>query len=269
MVPKCRGRLPSSNWFTPKSNVVKSERLKMEGGTTPDNLLSLRIRCVNFFSLPRLSGMVPRNSFPVTSSSERDVKFPRDEGMTPVRLFHPKYNCCRFFKDPSSGGISPINLFLSTSNKVRLEQRDKFVGISPTKELLKRPRRCSLCKRPISGGIVPMNLLLKRAKTLRKLKFPTKGERVPVSLEESRSNAVTLRCRRPQVTRSHSQKWRELFQELRTPRGSWVILALIAYKANRSVSLFPAMEKSRQYTKRVVAHIRIKQNEGERENMTG
>ena len=122
---------------------------------------------------------------------------------------------------------------------MRLLQPDKLLGISPLIVLLDNSKNCNLRKWPISGGISFWKVLFSRVKFLKKLKFPTCGDMEPTSFRDCRSNTMTLWCRRPQVTPCHWQKWMLSFQELITWRGSWVILALNASSANRSVSLFP------------------------------
>jgi len=104
-----------------------------------------------------------------------------------------KYLGC--LSDSIAGGISPTNLLLKRANRMRLEQPDMFDGIPPPRELLCSQRYCNLCKLLISGGIMPVKLLVKRLNSLKKLKFPTNGEMVPVSLEELRYRATTLECR--------------------------------------------------------------------------
>ena len=87
-------------------------------------------------------------------------------------------------------------------------------------------KNCNLHKFPISRGISLWKLLFWRVRFFKKLKFPTCGDIKPTSFEDCRSNTMTLWCRRPQVAPLHLQKWMLWFQELITPRGSWMILAL-------------------------------------------
>ena len=122
---------------------------------------------------------------------------------------------------------------------LRLVQWDKFLGILPLIVLLAKRRSCNLRKRSISEGISLWKLLFESVRFFKKLKLPTCGDIEPTSFEDVRSNVMTLWCRRPQITPRHWQKWLLSFQELKTWRGSWVILALNSSNANRSVSLFP------------------------------
>ena len=71
---------------------------------------------------------------------------------------------------------------------------------------------------------------------LRKLRFPIWGDKVPPNRWLLESNSVILWCLRPQVIPCHWHKATELFHELVTPSGSWLIWDLIASKAWRSLS---------------------------------
>lgn len=63
------------------------------------------------------------------------------------------------------------------------------------------------------------------------------GEMAPTKFWFWRSKPVTLWCFRPQVTPTHLQKWRELFQEENTPLGSSIICDLNSSNAAVSESL--------------------------------
>ena len=122
-----------------------------------------------------------------------------------------------------------------------------------TNVLVCKNKNCNLRKRPISGGISLWKLLFESVRFIKKLKFPTCGDIEPTSFEDCRSNTVILWCRWLQVTPFHWQKWMLSFQDVISPKGSWVILALNSSNANRSVSLFPPTTKKPQHKRRIKA----------------
>ncbi|GAY62814.1 hypothetical protein CUMW_220790 [Citrus unshiu] len=75
---------------------------------------------------------------------------------------------------------------------MRLEQRDKLAGIVPENELLGSASFLSLKRLPISWGISPWKPLSARFMYLRKLRFPTYGDKTPPILWLLKSNSVTL-----------------------------------------------------------------------------
>jgi len=88
------------------------------------------------------------------------------------------------------------------SNLMRMVHGDIFGGIIPPTELFHNQRYSNLVKLPISGGIVPLMLSSEIFNTLKKLGFPTNGERtVPASFEQLRSKAITRH-----ITPYHPQK---------------------------------------------------------------
>ena len=95
--------------------------------------------------------------------------------------------------------------------------------LSPWKELVFTHNIYNLNRRPTSSGILPPMVLFTSTISLIKLRLPMYGDKEPTKPLAWRSNTVTLLCLRPQVTPSHSQKWRESFQELKTFSGSRVI----------------------------------------------
>jgi hypothetical protein len=58
VMPKFKGGVPSS-WLSDMRKFLIEERLKIEGGTVPDNLLPSSAICERFSSLPRASGILP------------------------------------------------------------------------------------------------------------------------------------------------------------------------------------------------------------------
>ena len=148
-----------------------------------------------------------------------------------------------------------ISTLKPTSSPRSWEQRDKLVGISPLSELLFNRRCCNLCRRLNSGGITRPKLFASRSMTLKKLKFPTCGGIDPASFKDGRLKLVTLLWRRPHVTPCQEQKWMVSFHEVRTLKGSWVMLALISSKASLSVS-FPGRAKQGRQEWRMKACIK-------------
>lgn len=112
-----------------------------------------------------------------------------------------------------------------------------LAGNSPLKELFRSERIRRRNNLPISSGIKPRMLLSSRTSVLRKVRFPTWGDREPTSAVDDMFSSVTLWWRRPQVTPFQWQKRTELFHELKKSRGSPGIMSLIASRAWRSVSL--------------------------------
>ena len=92
---------------------------------------------------------------------------------------------------------------------------------------------------------MPKKFVVLRVRFRKKLRFPIYGDMEPTSLWECKSNMVTLWWFWPQITPGH---WQKLllsmsFQELKTPRGSWVIIVLNISNNKRSVSLFTPTTK--------------------------
>lgn len=145
-----------------------------------------------------------------------------EAGSCPVRRFLRMDSFWSLNKQPISSGISLTSL-LWAWNAVRLEQRDKLVGIVPGKELSVSISVSSLNRFIISWEISPWKLLFAMLMCLRKLRFPTEGDKKPLKLWFRKSKWVTLWCRWAQVTPVHWHKFIELFHELVNPSASCLI----------------------------------------------
>jgi hypothetical protein len=128
-MPISDGRLPWKR-LNPISKAVNEERLKIEGGMTPESLLSIRFKILRFFNFPRVLGTFPnRILFFSSRRISREDRFPKEGGIVPVRPLTSRVRFLSFNKEPSSIGISPVRLLNSILIEIRLEQSDMLGGI--------------------------------------------------------------------------------------------------------------------------------------------
>lgn len=118
-MPRSGGRLPWK-WLSPTSKAVNEERLNMEGGMVPENLLLNNDKILRFTNLLKVAGRFPNNLLSFSHSVWRDDMFPKDGGIVPVRLLPARERFLSFKKEPNSFGISPISLLFANLSETRL-----------------------------------------------------------------------------------------------------------------------------------------------------
>ena len=81
-----KGRCPWI-WLIAIAKVVNEDKLNIEEGIVPLNLLLPTPKNVSFVNWPKDSGIIPPKSFSPTENDSRNDKFPKECGILPIRLF--------------------------------------------------------------------------------------------------------------------------------------------------------------------------------------
>uniref|UniRef100_A0A0E0M8K0 Uncharacterized protein n=1 Tax=Oryza punctata TaxID=4537 RepID=A0A0E0M8K0_ORYPU len=149
-------------------------------GSSPENLLLVKLTCCKARPLPRSGGMVPLMWLSNTARYWRFLRAVMVAGSSPCRLLVLTSKLCNAVMLPISGGIVPVRLLKNNANFMSCLSLPSELGIGPVSELSDKSSCSRFSNSPISVGIEPLSLLVNRYRNCSFLALPSSGGILPV-----------------------------------------------------------------------------------------